>query len=163
MAAKGPTTVNPPALGSYLGYVLSAADRAIVSDLSEALMAKGVTVEQWRILRALSDGHGYSMGELAEAALMLHPTLTKAIDRLVDSALVYRRQDPNDRRRVAVYLSDSGLNLLAQLDHTAATHHRMIAESFGPERTEHLMGELCDLIELQRQRSQSARAGDLVT
>ena len=154
--------MNPPALGSYLGYVLSAADRTIVSDLSEALMAKGVTVEQWRILRALSEGHGHSMGGLADAALMLSPTLTKAIDRLVDSALVFRRQAPNDRRRVAAYLSDSGIDLLAQLDHTAANHHRMIAQSFGLERTEHLMSELSSLIELQRQRSQSAPSGDLV-
>ena len=154
--------MNPPALGSYLGYVLSAADRTIVSGLSEALMAKGVSVEQWRILRALSEGHGQSMGDLAEAALMLSPTLTKAIDRLVDNALVYRRQAPNDRRRVAAYLSDSGIDLLAQLDHTAANHHRMIAQSFGLERTEHLMSELSSLIELQRQRSQSAPSGDLV-
>lgn len=160
MAVKGPMTVNTAALGSYLGYMLSAAERTIVSELSAALLVEGVSVEQWRILRALSDGHGYSMGDLAEAALMLHPTLTKAIDRLVDSALVYRRQDPNDRRRVAVYLSDAGVNLVARLDHAAATHHRMIAQAFGAERTEHLMSELHELIALQRQRSQVTRTAE---
>ena len=104
-----------------------------------ALAAEGVTVEQWRILRALSDGHGHSMGDLAEAVLMPHPTLTKAVDRLVDDALVYRRQDAADRRRVAVYLSDRGRDLLARLDRRAAEHHPAVEAAYGAaaHRTAH--------------------------
>jgi DNA-binding MarR family transcriptional regulator len=134
-------------LRSHLGYVLSEAERAVNRGLAAALLAEGVSVEQWRILQALSDGRGHSMGELAEAALMPHPTLTKAVDRLVDGALVYRRQDPNDRRRVAVYLSEAGTTLLARLDHAATAHHRALEAAFGSARAERLMRELTDLIE----------------
>ncbi|GAA0714776.1 MarR family transcriptional regulator [Dactylosporangium roseum] len=137
-------------LRSHLGYVLSEAERAVNRGLSTALHAEGVTVEQWRILRALSDGRGHSMGDLAEAALMPHPTLTKAVDRLVDSALVYRRQDANDRRRVAVYLSDSGTLLVDRLDHAATAHHRAVEAAFGPQRAEELMRSLTLLIESLR-------------
>ncbi|MEV6635698.1 MarR family winged helix-turn-helix transcriptional regulator [Actinoplanes sp. NPDC051470] len=94
------------------------------------------------ILRALSDGHGHSMTDLAEAVLMAHPTLTKAVDRLVDDAVVYRRQDTTDRRRVAVYLSDLGRDLVARLDRRAAGHHAEVAAAFGAERTDNLMREL---------------------
>ncbi|MET7392401.1 MarR family transcriptional regulator [Dactylosporangium sp. NPDC005572] len=137
-------------LRSHLGYVLSEAERAVNRGLSAALSAEGMTVEQWRILQALSDGRGHSMGDLAEAALMPHPTLTKAVDRLVDSALVYRRQDPSDRRRVAVYLSDSGTRLVARLDHAATAHHRAVEAAFGAEQAEELMRSLTGLIEALR-------------
>jgi DNA-binding MarR family transcriptional regulator len=133
-------------LRSYLGYLLTEAERVLNRGLAAALVVEGVSVEQWRILRALSDGRGHSMGDLAEAALMPHPTLTKAVDRLVDDALVYRRQDPADRRRVAVYLSDRGEALVARLDDRVAAHHDAVESAYGRERTERLMRELSSLV-----------------
>lgn len=134
-------------LRSYLGYVLSEAERAVNRSLAGALTAEGVSVEQWRILRALSDGRGHTMGDLAEAALMPHPTLTKAVDRLVESALVYRRQDEADRRRVAVYLADRGRDLVRRLDEQSVEHQGRIEAAYGVQRTERLMRELGRLVE----------------
>jgi MarR family transcriptional regulator, organic hydroperoxide resistance regulator len=133
-------------LRSYLAYLLSEAEQAVNRGLSEALAAEGVTVEQWRILRALSDGYGHSMGDLAVAVLMPHPTLTKAVDRLIDNALVYRRQDETDRRRVAVFLADRGKALVARLDRQAEEHHREVETAYGARRTERLMRELTRLV-----------------
>ncbi|MFC7531678.1 MarR family winged helix-turn-helix transcriptional regulator [Actinoplanes sp. GCM10030250] len=132
-------------LRSHLSYLLSETERQINRQLAAGLAAEGVSVEQWRIVRALSDGRGHSMTDLAEAVLMPHPTLTKAVDRLVDSAVIYRRQDTADRRRVAVYLSDLGRDLVARLDRRAAEHHSEVAAAFGAERTERLMLELVAL------------------
>jgi DNA-binding MarR family transcriptional regulator len=129
-------------LRAHLSYLLSDAERQLNRQLAAGLAAEGVSVEQWRILRALSDGHGHSMTDLAEAVLMPHPTLTKAVDRLVDDAVVYRRQDTVDRRRVAVYLSDLGRDLVARLDRRAAEHHADVAAAFGANRTERLMHDL---------------------
>jgi DNA-binding MarR family transcriptional regulator len=129
-------------LRAHLSYLLSEAEREVSRQLAAGLAAEGVTIEQGRILRALSDGHGHSMTDLAEAVLMPHPTLTKAVDRLVDDALVYRRQDTSDRRRVAVYLSDLGRSLVARLDRRAAEHHAEVSAAFGAGRTERLMREL---------------------
>ena len=129
-------------LRAHLAYLLSEAERQLNRQLATGLAGEGVSVEQWRILRALSDGHGHSMTDLAEAVLMPHPTLTKAVDRLVDDALMYRRQDTADRRRVAVYLSDLGRNLVARLDRRAAEHHADVEAAFGADRTERLMREL---------------------
>ena len=129
-------------LRASLPYLLSEAERQLNRQLGTALAADGVSVERWRILRALSDGHGHSMSDLAEAVLMPHPTLTKAVDRLVDDAVVYRRQDSTDRRRVAVYLSELGRDLLARLDRRVARHHADVEAAFGADRTERLMREL---------------------
>jgi DNA-binding MarR family transcriptional regulator len=134
-------------LRSHLAYLLSEAEQAVNRGLAEALAAEGTTVEQWRILRALSDGYGHSMGDLALAVLMPHPTLTKAVDRLVDDALVYRRQDEVDRRRVAVFLADRGLEVIRRLDRQAEEHHRRVEAAYGAQRTERLMRELGRLVE----------------
>ncbi|WP_326820940.1 MarR family winged helix-turn-helix transcriptional regulator [Streptosporangium sp. NBC_01756] len=133
-------------LGSSLAYLLSRAERSVNRGLAAAVTAEDVTVEQWRILRALADGRGHSMGELAEAVLMPHPTLTKAIDRLIDRSLVYRGHDPADRRRVAVFLSDRGAELLARVEGGVAGHHRLIEAAYGIERTEQLMRDLHSLV-----------------
>jgi DNA-binding MarR family transcriptional regulator len=134
-------------LRSHVAYLLAEAEQAVNRGLAEVLAAEGTTVEQWRILRALSDGHGHSMGELALAVLMPHPTLTKAVDRLIDDALVYRRQDDADRRRVAVFLADRGQEMLLRLDRQAEEHHRTIEAAYGAQRTERLMRELGRLVE----------------
>ncbi|MEU9830093.1 MarR family transcriptional regulator [Streptosporangium sp. NPDC048047] len=133
-------------LGSSLAYLLSRAERSVNRGLSAAVTAEGVTVEQWRILRALADGRGHSMGDLAEAVLMPHPTLTKAIDRLIDRSLVYRGHDPADRRRVAVFLADRGAELLGRVEGGVAGHHRLIEAAYGTERTERLMRDLAGLV-----------------
>ena len=134
-------------LRSHLAYLLAEAEQAVSRGLARSLSAEGVTVEQWRILRALSDGYGHSMGDLAAAVLMPHPTLTKAVDRLADSALVYRRQDEVDRRRVAVYLADRGRDLVRRLDEQATEHQGKIEVAYGVQRTERLMRELGRLVE----------------
>jgi DNA-binding MarR family transcriptional regulator len=139
---KGLMGLTGTGLRAHLSYLLREAERQINRLLAAGLAAEGVSVEQWRILRALSDGHGHSMTDLAEAVLMPHPTLTKAVDRLVDDALVYRRQDAVDRRRVAVYLSNLGRGLVVRLDRRAAEHHADVEAAFGAERTERLMHEL---------------------
>ncbi|MGC9668742.1 MarR family winged helix-turn-helix transcriptional regulator [Planosporangium sp. 12N6] len=137
---------SAPKLRAHLAYLLTEAEQQVNRGLAVALAAEGVSVEQARILRALSDGHGHSMTDLAEAVLMPHPTVTKAVDRLVDNALVYRRQDVVDRRRVAVYLSDLGRDLVARLDRRAGAHHAAVEAAFGAERTGRLMRELDDLV-----------------
>jgi DNA-binding MarR family transcriptional regulator len=144
-AAKGAGLAETKLRG-HLAYLLSEAERQVNRGLAGFLATERVSVEQARILRALSDGHGHSMSDLAEAVLMPHPTVTKAVDRLVDNALVYRRQDVADRRRVAVYLSDLGRDLVARLDRRATEHHAAIASAYGAGRTERLMRELDALV-----------------
>lgn len=147
--SHGASVAGPPAatgLGSSLAYLLSRAERSVNRGLSSALAAEDVSVDQWRILQALADGRGHSMGDLAEAVLMPHPTLTKAVDRLVERAVVYRGHDPADRRKVAVFLADRGENLLRRLEGGIAEHHRAILATYGADATERLMRDLERLV-----------------
>jgi len=137
---------NSP-ITEHLAYLLAQANREINRQLETRLRKEGVPVEQWRILKILSDGNGYSMGELADAVLLNHPTLTKMIDRMVSDALVYRVQDPKDRRKVLMFISDRGKVLCKRLNSLAVSQEAYIVESYGDKSTNELKRLLESLID----------------
>ncbi|MBS0222210.1 MAG: MarR family transcriptional regulator [Proteobacteria bacterium] len=139
-SADAPITV-------HLAYLLAQANREINRQLETRLRAEGVPVEQWRILKVLSDGNGRSMGDLAEAALLNHPTLTKTIDRMVADSLVYRISDPGDRRKVLIFCSERGKALGRRLAALALDQEAFIAENYGGKPMAQLKRLLGTLIE----------------
>jgi MarR family transcriptional regulator, organic hydroperoxide resistance regulator len=141
IVARTPSSNTP--LTEHLTYLLAQANREINRQLESRLSTEGVPVEHWRILKVLSDGSGHSMGELAEAVLLNHPTLTKMVDRMVSDSLVYRRQDSDDRRKVLMFISERGKVLCKRLNSLAAGQEAHILQSYGDKAT----GELKRLLE----------------
>jgi len=129
-----------------LPYLLAQANRHVHGDLQTMLKSKEVPVEQWRILQVLSDGRGRSMGDLAKAVLMNHPALTKTIDRMIMRALVHRRHDPDDNRRVLVHISEFGSDLVAQCEKQIASYEDQLAERLGPRNAAQLRRLLHTLV-----------------
>lgn len=125
-------------ISEYLAYLLASAHRVMRQGLSQSIAAEDVTEEQWRILQVLSDEQGRSMGELAERVLMNHPALTKNIDKLVSRSLVQRAADAQDSRKVLVYISDPGLEMVARLRKSVDQHHEGVSEALGARKTEQL-------------------------
>jgi DNA-binding MarR family transcriptional regulator len=116
-------------LSEHLSHLLAQANRHI----SRQLNAEGVSFDQWRVMMALSEGGGSTMGKLAEELAINHPTLTKLIDRMVEEALVYRVPDPSDRRKVRMFLSDKGAALLESQNQRVQDHEARVEGSYGNE------------------------------
>ena len=138
--------MNEPPITNYLAYLLAQANRQMSAQLTEALGEEGVQIEHWRILEVLSDEQGRSMGELAELVLMNHPALTKTIDRMVSSGFVHRRADAQDSRRVLVYITDHGLELVGRLKECVDQQHEALNAAVGSKKAEQLKKLLGDLI-----------------
>jgi MarR family transcriptional regulator, organic hydroperoxide resistance regulator len=138
--------MNEPPITNYLAYLLAQANRQVTAQLTEALNDEGVQIEHWRILEVLSDEQGRSMGELAELVLMNHPALTKTIDRMVSNGFVHRRADAEDSRRVLVYITDHGLELVGRLKECVDQHHEALNAAVGSKKAEQLKKLLGDLI-----------------
>lgn len=130
-----------------LSYLLARAHRRVHGGLNAILKDKAVPVEQWRILQALSDGQGRAMGDLAEAVLMNHPALTKTIDRMITRALVHRRHDLDDSRRVLVFISEFGQDLLTDCERDLSDFQDDLTTRLGPRRAAQLSKLLDSLIE----------------
>ena len=131
---------------NYLAYLLAQANRQMSAQMERALNEEGVQTEHWRILEVLSDEQGRSMGDLAAAVLMNHPALTKTLDRIVSRGLVHRRADATDSRRVLVYISDRGLELVARLRARVDGHHDAVTAAVGPRKAEQLKKLLGEFI-----------------
>ncbi|GAA2287331.1 MarR family transcriptional regulator [Actinomadura luteofluorescens] len=124
--------------------LLTRTQRALARDLGARLEEEGATVEQWRVLRALAEADDVSMGELALIVEIPHPTLTRLVDGLADSAYLYRSHSSRDRRRVSVHVSDLGRAKLERLEALARAHEQALAERHG-DTIENLSALLSDL------------------
>jgi MarR family transcriptional regulator, organic hydroperoxide resistance regulator len=137
-------------LSQYLAYLLASAHRQMRIGIAQSIADEEVNEEHWRILEVVADEQGHSMGELAEKVLLNNPALTKNIDRLVSRGLVQRAQDERDSRKVLVYISDRGLEMVARLKVSVDAHHDVIEEALGPRKT----GQLKRLLERFIEESQ---------
>jgi DNA-binding MarR family transcriptional regulator len=106
------------------------------------LEQEGCSVEHWRILLLLSDGHGHPMTEVAEFALVPAPSVTRLIDRMVTEGLVHRTADPRDRRRVLVHLTPGGRALRQRLDELVEREQDAMLAGAPAAEAERLLGLL---------------------
>ncbi|MBA4302571.1 DNA-binding transcriptional regulator, MarR family [Algoriphagus alkaliphilus] len=67
-----------------------------------------VTVDQWLVLKNLSENELLSQTELANLVFKDHPTLTRIIDLLCKKGYVERVPHPQDRRSFQLLLTESG-------------------------------------------------------
>lgn len=72
----------------------------------------GLTPSQMVVLQLIGRDGELSAGALAEAARLSQATVTALLDKLEDKGLVVRRRSAEDRRRVAVALTDEGRRVL---------------------------------------------------
>lgn len=133
-------------LSDYLAFLLASAHRNMLIGLSQSISDEDLTEKHWRILHVLSDERGRSMGELGESVLLNGPALTKNIDKLVSRGVVQRSADPTDNRKVLVFISDLGLEVVARLTRRVDAHHTSIEGALGRRKTNQLKRLLENLI-----------------
>jgi homoprotocatechuate degradation regulator HpaR len=136
---------------------------AVMCLFRPGLRKHGVTEQQWRILRALAHRGPLEVTELAEATFLLAPSLSRILPDLENRELVSRRPVDTDLRRSVVSLESRGLELIAAHAPYSEEMYAEIAERFGAQRTEQLIGLLqelkASLQEIPQKRSQAQRKG----
>ena len=117
-----------------LAWIIARVNRRLEEELAERLRPSGLPIEQFRVLEAISQRGPLTMGDLAAAALVERPTLTKIIDRMVAAGLVFREPDEQDRRRVNIVLAPEGVDLYAGLGDISQEMERRLSEALqtGP-------------------------------
>jgi homoprotocatechuate degradation regulator HpaR len=135
MAKKVPYR-NLPNLLLKAREVMLAQFRPIISHF-------GLTEQQWRILRTLSDAGEMEQRELAEACQILGPSLTGVLSRMEDMDLVARTRMEEDQRRVIVRLSALGEQVVETIGPLIAQQYRNVEQAFGKE----LIAEVFDVMD----------------
>ncbi len=125
-----------------LTLLLKHAEQAVRQRLQPALDEHGLTYDQWRILAVLEVQPGLTMSTVADAAVVPAATLTRLMDRLTELALVVRRIDRDDKRRVVVALSPRGAAVAAALSAVEGQLAGDVAQALGAERLAALRRDL---------------------
>ena len=73
-----------------------------------SLNQHGLTEQQWRVIRILSQQGELEIYRLAEQACILKPSMTGVLVRMEAAGLVCRRKAEQDQRRVLVKLAGQG-------------------------------------------------------
>lgn len=106
----------------------------------------GVTPSQLSALATLSTKGPMTLGGLAEAERVRPPSMTRIVVALEEDELVTRVQDPDDRRRATVDLTERGRKLVAssRTRKTAYLAQRMTDLSSDERATLARAGEILD-------------------
>lgn len=100
-----------PRLDDQLCFALYAASRAVTRAYAPMLGELGLTYPQFLVMMALWENDDVSVSTLGRRLMLDSGTLTPLLKRLEKAALVTRRRDPDDERRVRVALTKAGRKL----------------------------------------------------
>jgi homoprotocatechuate degradation regulator HpaR len=135
------------AFSESLPMALLRTREAVMCLFRPGLRSRGVTEQQWRILRALAHVGPMEVTELAEATFLLGPSLSRILPDMEKRQLVSRKQVDSDLRRSVVSLEPKGLRLISSHAPDSEKIYAQIAERFGVERVTQLFTLLQELQE----------------
>ena len=116
-----------------LAHLVKDATRGLVRALTLRLAAHGVSFGHWTFLRILWEHDGLTQRELSEQAGVMEPTTFSAIKAMEELGYVARRQAPQNRKNVYVYLTPQGRALKEKLVPLAEEVNRVATRGVAPE------------------------------
>lgn len=120
-------------MSDRLAHVIREATRALVRALTVRLAQHGVSFGHWAFLRALWERDGLTQRELSEMAGVMEPTTFSALRSMEELGLVERRQVPENRKNVYVYLTAQGRALRQKLEPLAEEVNRVATRGVKAE------------------------------
>ena len=90
------------------------------------------------MLRILASTPGITQQTLAETLGTVPSRLVALVDELESSGLVERRNNPDDRRRYALHLTDKGSSMLESIRRVSREHSQHLLAALSAEEQRHL-------------------------
>ncbi|MCM8709433.1 MarR family winged helix-turn-helix transcriptional regulator [Clostridium sp. SYSU_GA19001] len=136
-------------------YYLRELIRVLVRNLgiveeSEATCC-GTTVSQCNAIVQIGRAKDVSLNELAELLALDKSTMSRTINKLVDSGLAIREIHPEDRRYVSIKLTDEGLRIFDNIERSLDQYYQRIFLSIPEEKREQVLESLQLIINAAKQ------------
>jgi MarR family 2-MHQ and catechol resistance regulon transcriptional repressor len=127
---------------------LMRAAESVTSRVSRSMTAAELTISQFGVLEAIYHKGPLCQRDIAAKILKSTGNITMVIDNLEKRGLVKRQRDSQDRRYLAVHLTDGGRELVAKA--FAAVETAIVQElaALSEQEQEHL-GALCKKLGLK--------------
>jgi long-chain acyl-CoA synthetase len=128
--STSPTATRPRSAGDVSDAPATGTYGRVAAWLSKrvevALADLDLTLPQYRVLGVLAEGTA-AASFLADRLAVRRPSVTAIIDGLVARGFVERTHEDNDRRRIALTLTDDGARIIAEADRSVDTYLASIA------------------------------------
>jgi DNA-binding MarR family transcriptional regulator len=94
-----------------------------------------VSLQQFNVLRILrgQKGNAANLSTLNERMVTKMSNTTRLVDKLITKGYVLRRTCESNRRKVEIYITESGLDALLQMDKAMQSADETILEKFTNE------------------------------
>ncbi len=102
----------------------------------------GITVEQWVILKIVSESINLTQKELAEKSFRDGASITRTLDLLEKKQFLFRKAIPNNRRAYEICLSEKGQQFIQNNIELIKKHRRLSTQSFTNTELKMLSGFL---------------------
>ncbi len=139
-------------LDNSLPLKLLKAREAVMDRFRPHLNASGVTEQQWRVLRALSEHNELDAGALAQLICIRMPSLSRILRDLEAMGYLVKERSADDGRLVNTRITPGGRRFF----HQASTHsedlYDNIETTLGSETYDRLMHDLDTLIDTLKDR-----------
>ncbi|MBM7711603.1 MarR family winged helix-turn-helix transcriptional regulator [Enterococcus xiangfangensis] len=94
------------------GYLLMNISKKLKYDLNQALLEKGITVQQWAVIQQVDLKEPVTATELVHILDMDKPTISGIVQRLEKKELLVKRDHPTDKRSFLLSLTEIGRSAL---------------------------------------------------
>ena len=127
-----------PQYDQSLTIALLRARDAVTALFREHVAAAGLTLQQWRVIRALAGGHELDTTTLSDRCVILPPSLSRILRFLTTEQLV-ENLPTSDRRQRVVRLTEKGQALFDRTWVTSQEKYTAIEKAFGADDTRQLV------------------------
>ncbi len=138
-------TTKLPSTARSLPIALIRAREGVMAPIREMLSETGITEQQWRVLRVLSEYGTLDATTLADRSSLLFPSLTRIATKMRDKGLITQTRDKVDRRRQFIEITEAGQKIIDDRSTQSAQIVADFRTTLGEENYETLLDLLAQL------------------
>ncbi len=132
-------TKTLPTTSRSLPIALIRAREGVMLPIRDMLSETGITEQQWRVLRVLSEFGQLDAKTLADRSSLLFPSLTRIAATLRDKGFVTQTRDDKDKRRQFIKITAAGQKIIDDRADRAAEIVKGFKATLGDEKYETLL------------------------
>lgn len=133
-----------------LPHLLLYARETLMAHFRPVLHAAGVTEQQWRVLRTLSESGAMEPNQIARSCQILSPSLTRMLAGMEEQGLIKRVRSSADQRRQEISLTPKSHKLIDRMRPHVDAKYQEIEAKIGKELLDRLYQDVDTMVELIR-------------
>ena len=133
-----------------LPHLLLYARETLMAHFRSLLHAAGVTEQQWRVLRTLSEVGSMEPNQIARSCQILSPSLTRMLAGMEEQGLIKRARSSQDQRRQEISLTSKSNKLIDRMRPQVDAKYEELEARIGKELLDRLYRDVDAMVEQVR-------------